>query len=134
MSPTFEMFKFYLAGQRVRILNAPAIANVNNGSSLVGTVPAGKCWVIEAIVANSSVLGGVANVYAWLTIGSVSAGSTMIIGQPSPLGLPGQALQMTIKGPEIMVAGDFITIFSSAPGAVTAFNWNVNVYGIEVSA
>ena len=135
LAPTFDLVPFYQAGVRSILLTSGAVANVNNSSITLGTVPQGVVWIIESISANAGPLGAAANVTAWIIV-TDPAGNHIYFGAPTPKGLTGEVIEAILVPvrPFIALPGSKITVFSTAAAAPTAFNWFGTAVGMQAAA
>jgi hypothetical protein len=133
LKTNLEMLDFYLAGSRTVLVNN-ALAAVANGLTLMATVPVGKVWIVEGISALSAALGAVAPQFGMFI--AANNGIAFWQGPPSGVanGITGQVLGIRADRRLILNPGNTLSIFTSAAGAMTAFNWGFSIQGVEVSA
>lgn len=134
LQPTLDHVDFYRAGARVLLFASGASAATQNNPSGGWQVPVGKVWLVESIVASSGVLGVAANVTAYIRLYDQSGLNIFDVGVPTNLGATGNTLLARLSKPTIMLPGWKGDVYTTAPAAVTAFNWFVFVWGYEVAA
>jgi len=136
LAPTIEMAAYYRAGLRVSLANQNIAANQNGNAfmaGVLGTVPQGKVWLLEFAVANSPVLGAVPPGVAYVTV--VDTNNAIVFkGDPSIAGVTGSSFLAHLAGPLILLPGYKMGVFTAGAGAMTAFNYTLAVYGMEVAA
>jgi hypothetical protein len=130
LDTSLEMFPFYQAGARQLLANANAIAAVQNGISLMATVPPNKLWIVESINVFSVALGAVAPSFIQVLAGE--GGNGIYMGPVSAPGLTGIVLTARLDKLLILRPGANIQVYTSGAGAMTAFNLGATVQGVEV--
>ena len=140
LASMLEMSMFYRAGNRVVLFGPGAgVVAIQNGLSVLATVPNGKVWCIESVGAvSTAALGAVANVIAQISINaSVSGAGAYMAGPPSNggrLATTGEKLTCSMTYPVVALPGDTINVFTIAPLAPTAFSYFGFIFGLEVAA
>lgn len=140
LAPVLEMSLFYRAGVRNLLFGPGAgVAAVQNGLSLLATVPQGKIWLCESAGAVSTAgLGATANVIAQISVNDSSAGSGAVFMGPPSFGgqraVTGEKVNARLDTPFVAMPGTTINVFTIAAAAPTAFSYFGFVFGLEVSA
>jgi hypothetical protein len=132
MQPTLEMLLFYLAGTRVTLARPLGLAAVQNGQTVMATVPNGKVWIVDSFVMNS---GGtnVAGAHPQAALQSINAGNVFMAPQGQPTQV-GEEYFSVLQGPLIALPGESFVAFTNSPVAVPALTWSGAVWGREVAA
>ena len=130
-----DMLPFYM-GSSVLIAQSGPIAAVYNGGTLLFTVPVGKAWIVRQVVLQAGVAGAVAAVRHQITMNDSGGFVRYATPTVAPVYGTGEIalLSTQFERPQIASAGERIQAFMTAVAAPTAFNYNANVYGLEVSA
>lgn len=140
LASTLDMAMFYRAGNRTLLFGpGGGVPAVQNGLSLLATVPNGKVWCIEAVGAvSTAALGAAANVIAQISINAASAGSGSFLAGPPSFGgqraVTGEKVQCSLTQPVIAMPGDSINVFTVCAAPPTAFSYFGFVFGLEVAA
>lgn len=131
LSPTIDMFSFYIAGARTKLSSSP-IAAVFNGFAQLTTIPNGKVWFLETMYADG-LLGVAGGVTAWFQIRTPD-GAVRYSGLPQ--GPVAASTQIAVRSDRLWIAlpGEQIGVFTTAAAAFTAFNWNFFIHGAEALA
>lgn len=130
---TIDMDRFYTAGARTQLVKRTAVAGALSFTTM-GTVPQGKVWLLESAIAFSeAILGVAANIQGCIAVLAQNNQARWIepIGSAVPTG---DFLIFGSKRPDILLSGEVLAIFLTAPAAPTAFTMACNVWGLEVAA
>ena len=140
LTPTQEMAPFYNAGNRRLLSNLTgSIAVSTNNFVASHTVPAGKVWVIDAILCGGfAAVGAVGSLYLYCVI-TDSIGNGIFQSKASPKFVTGEvAFSEPIIAPGslplVLLPGYHVGFTVVAAAAVTAFNVGTSIWGQEVSA
>jgi hypothetical protein len=130
-----EMTRFYLQGQRTKlVLPGAGIPLVNNTLVPVATVPAGRCWLVEAVEMIFTP-GAVAPNVARLDLFTAAFGVFAHVKEQTFLTASPQTL--FLKDPQglvIMGPGDKVGFTVGGAAATTVVNVFVTLLGLEVLA
>lgn len=137
---TLDMAQFYRAGNRALLFGPGAgVAAVQNGLTVLTTVPNGKVWLVESYsIVSTLALGATANVIAFANVTDPSAGSGAFVASPPSFGgqraLTGEKVNARIDQPFIALPGSSFNVLTIAAAAPTAFSYFGFVFGVEVNA
>jgi hypothetical protein len=129
-----DMMPFYQGGQRTQLFNSGAIAAIQNGSSIGGTVPQGKVWVVDGLFAASSAAGATAAWGGSINVSKTGQGIYFAGPETSQRAVTGEIRTCSLKGPFVMMPGDQVSVFTFAAVVPMAFSWFITGFGIEVGA